>query len=132
MRHRIFTDTAGILCILAAPFIGLLPGPGGIPLLITGLGLLSLHNPWAQKLLVYVRKHSDSLRHVFFPNIPIIMWLWDFVALAILAGGIWVSMTDWGLATPLGISLSAAASTVFMMNRRRIVWLERKIKKHKD
>jgi len=43
-RHskRIATDAAGYGLILLSLAVGWLPGPGGIPLLVAGLGLLSI------------------------------------------------------------------------------------------
>ena len=53
-NHRVLKryalDAAGYLLILLALAIGWLPGPGGIPLVLIGLYLLSLNNPWAQRL----------------------------------------------------------------------------------
>ena len=47
---------AGWLCILAGAAGLVLPLVPGIPLLITGIVLLSRHHHWARRLLARVRK----------------------------------------------------------------------------
>ncbi len=52
----------------------IITGPGGIPLVLAGLGLLSINEPWAQKWLHYVRQHSEGFRELFFPDKKAIQW----------------------------------------------------------
>jgi len=49
---RVLVDTAGYLLIVASALTGWLPGPGGLPLLIGGLGLISINNKWAMDLRI--------------------------------------------------------------------------------
>ncbi|WBO23601.1 hypothetical protein [Sphingomonas abietis] len=51
IRHAIFFG--GWLLIVAAPIVGLLPGPGGIFLFAAGFALVLQTSPWAKR--VYVR-----------------------------------------------------------------------------
>lgn len=123
---RILTDIAGYGCLLLVPFVGWLPGPGGIPLLLTGLGLLSIHNPWAKRLLHYVREKSSSLREVFFPDNKIIQWVWDIFVVTLLAAGYTLDVSTDGLFfRGISIGMYALASTTFMFNRHRLRWLEK-------
>ena len=46
----------GWLLILAAPIIGLLPGPGGIVVLAAGLALLLETSPWARRTYVRLKR----------------------------------------------------------------------------
>lgn len=55
---RIAIDIAGFSMIIAAPLIGWLPGPGGIPLFLAGLGVLSLNYEWPERVI----KHFDEQR----------------------------------------------------------------------
>ncbi len=64
---RIAYDIAGITLIIASPFLGWLPGPGGIPLFLAGLGLLAVHNEWAQKLLHWSKVHAEDFLEIIFP-----------------------------------------------------------------
>lgn len=64
---RIAYDIAGVTLIIISPLLGWLPGPGGIPLFLAGLGLLSVHNEWAQKLLHWAKQHAEDFLDVIFP-----------------------------------------------------------------
>lgn len=123
---RIATDLAGYGCLLLVPFVGWLPGPGGIPLILAGLGLLSIHNPWAKNLLHQVRAQSESLRDVFFPDKKIVQWAWDFAVIALLVIGYFIDLKTSGLFfRGLSIGMYAVASTTFLFNRHRLRWLEK-------
>lgn len=128
---RIAVDIAGYLCLILVPFVGWLPGPGGIPLLLLGLGLLSINNEWAKKMLHYVRQHSESLRDIFFPDKKLIQWAWDFFVVLLVVTAIIIDVTTSGIILRgLSIGLFALASTTFMFNRHRLRWLEKiKLKK---
>lgn len=125
------TDAAGVGCLILVPIIGPWPGPGGIPLLIAGLGFLAQNHEWARKWLYYVKKHSDSVRDIVFPNIQWIKWAWDIVALAVMSAGIWGSFVydDNRLIKLFFIGVMASSSSIFMLNRNRIDVLEKFFRK---
>ncbi len=120
------TDIAGIICLILVPILGPLPGPGGIPLLVTGLGLLALNHEFAQKWLRYVKKHSDSIREIVFPDVTWIKWAWDIFCVVLLCVGLWLNFTaEWWLLKGLSVGIMAGSSTLFMMNRDRISVLDK-------
>lgn len=124
---RFGTDIAGYTCLLLMVPVGWLPGPGGIPLLIAGLGLLSVHNPWAKRLLDYVKLHSDSLRAIFFPRRKNIERAWDIFAVLMFITAFTISIESEILLISIGATIMGAASTtIFMFNRRRLEQLQRK------
>ncbi|PLS80962.1 hypothetical protein CYG49_03455 [Candidatus Saccharibacteria bacterium] len=45
-----FVLLVGVPMIIAAPLLGWLPGPGGIPLFLLGIAILSTEFPWAEKV----------------------------------------------------------------------------------
>jgi hypothetical protein len=127
----IITDILGILCLLLVPLLGPLPGPGGIPLLLAGLGLLATNHEFAAKWLHYAQKHSESLRHIFFPNTPIIQWAWDIGVIFLLVGGTWLNVvTDNWILKGISIGIMALSTTIFMLNRNRITWFDKKIRRN--
>jgi hypothetical protein len=65
---RILIDLAGYSLIIISPFLGWIPGPGGIPVFLAGLALLSINNHWAKRLLEYSKKHADSSLDIIFPD----------------------------------------------------------------
>lgn len=125
----ILTDTAGVFCLLLVPFLGPLPGPGGIPLLLAGLGLLASNHDWADRWLHYAKIHSESLRHVFFPDVAWAKWAWDAFVVLCLVGGTWFNIIAEGwFWTGFSYVILAGSTTVFMLNRDRITWLDEKIR----
>lgn len=125
----ILTDLAGIILLILVPFLGPLPGPGGMPLLIAGLGLLAINHDWADNLLHKAKLHSDSLRRIVFPDITWIKWFWDVFAVAALSIGVYLSfIVDGYFLRAVSVVIMAGSTTVFIMNRNRITWLDKKIR----
>jgi hypothetical protein len=123
-------DIAGYICLIVALPIGALPGPGGIPIIIAGLGLLSVHNPWAKSLLGYVRKHSESFRAILFPKNKLIETVWDIAGGAMLITAILVAcLHDIWQIRALSTSLATLSVMVLLSNRSRIDSLTKKIKR---
>ncbi len=121
----IATDLAGITCIILVPILGPLPGPGGIPLLLSGLGLLAVNHEFARRWLHYAKKHSKSITSIAFPDITLVKWAWDMLAVSLLLGGLLLSFrSEWWLFRGLSIGIMATSSTIFMLNRNRIAKLD--------
>ena len=124
------TDLAGLACLALIPFLGPIPGPGGIPLLLTGLGLLAINHEFARKWLFYAKKHGQSLSSLLFPDVTWVKWAWDILALLILGSGLWLSFqSEWWLVRGLSIGIMASSTTLFMLNRNRLLKIERLFKK---
>ena len=49
-KRRII-DFTGFGLIIISPFLGSLPGPGGIPIFLTGVAILARNYDWAENLL---------------------------------------------------------------------------------
>jgi hypothetical protein len=127
---RFGTDIAGYVCLILVLPVGSLPGPGGIPLLIAGLSLLSIHNAWAQKLLDYVKERSDSLRGIFFPKNKTIELLWDVGAGLLFVSAFVVSIfSDVVLLKIMATAAGAIATTTFLFNRQRLEAIHKRFKK---
>ena len=127
--RRAAIDTAGYLLILAALLTGWLPGPGGIPLLIAGLGLLSVHNAWAKRLREYVLLRGSGFAYKLFPEYALVQQLYDIVVtVALAAAGIllWLHHEYWQL-TVAGV-LVGLGIAIGLLNRRRYERLMRRMK----
>lgn len=124
---RIAIDGAGYLLIIAAALTGWLPGPGGIPLFIAGLGLLSINNEWARRLRDYLLQNGGKIVKVIFPVNPVVQWLYDiivvllWIVVALLA---WRHAAIWQIS--LAIALFFAALAIALLNRDRLNRLRRK------
>jgi hypothetical protein len=121
----ILTDILGVFLLLLVPVIGPLPGPGGIPLLLSGFGLLAINHDWADGAVDYVKLHSESLRNVIFPDNFWVKWGWDIFAVFLLVGGTWLNFVAEGwFLRGLSYGIMASSTTLFMLNRDRITWLD--------
>ena len=81
-------NALGVFLLLLVPLIGPLPGPGGIPLLMAGLGLLSINNPWAENLRKLVEKKGLGLSDLIFLDNKKCQLAWDIFIILSLALGI--------------------------------------------
>lgn len=64
-----------VLGIVVAP----VPGPGGTPLILAGLAILSVHNHWAYRLRKYILDGHQSISAIIFPANPWARFAWDLV-----------------------------------------------------
>ena len=126
----LLTDILAVFLLMLVPFIGPLPGPGGTPLLIAGFGLLAINHDWADNAVIYIQKHSLSLRHVVFPDVTWVKWTWDLTALMLLVVGTALNIyaENW-LLKGLSIGIMASSTTLFMFNRDRLTWLDKFLKR---
>ena len=126
---RIGIDAAGYLLILAAALTGWLPGPGGIPLFIAGLGLLSINNKWAKDLREYVLTHGGKIILIIFPKHPIAQWAYDLIAIALFGVSAYMG---WRHEAIWQVSLAASAffvaTFISLMNRDRLATMRHKRK----
>jgi len=124
---RIITDVAGYGLILLSAAIGWLPGPGGIPLLIAGLGLLSINNAWAERLRTYLLTHGGTLVALVFPPIPFVQWLYDgLVALLLLVVTVLLYRHQAKWQVSLAIAGFFIALAIAFLNRGRLERFKRK------
>lgn len=123
---RVLTDAAGYLLVLASAATGWLPGPGGLPLLIAGLGLLSINNAWAKDLREYLLQNGGKIIGVLFPKHPIAQWAYDLVAITLFFVAAFLA---WRHAAIWQISLAASAfftaCFISLMNRDRLATFKR-------
>lgn len=123
---RVATDAAGVILILAAIFLGWLPGIGGIPLFIAGLALLSVNNQWAKRWLDYARKHSSRIGDIIFANNPKLLWLNDALTIIFAAISVFLLVKYDGYITrTIAFFVLATSLGLFFGNRKRLQnWLK--------
>jgi hypothetical protein len=127
----IATDLAGVGCLMLLPFLGPLPGPGGIPLLLAGFGFLAVNHDWADNAIHYIKKHSESLQSVIFPDKTGVKWFWDIFALLLFLGGLWLNLTaEFWLLKGMSYGIMASSTTIFMLNRSRLTWLDKQLRRN--
>ena len=128
--RRVCLDFIGYSLILLAGLVGWLPGPGGIPLAMAGLAILSLNNSWAKKIRFYLQKEGDKLLDKLFPDEEQICRLWDRVNLVALVAAVLVPLWQQNIFGLAGASILLAVNLViFWRNRQRFEELVKRLKK---
>ncbi len=124
---RIAIDAAGYSLIILGILLGWLPGPGGIPLVLAGLGLLSVHNHWARRILEYFKDNGLKIVHYIFPNNPWAQAAHDFLTVGLLSVASYLVIFQRSTITiGLAVALSALAVVDFLYNRNRLHKLKHK------
>ncbi len=118
---RIAYDTLGYILAVLSPLVGWLPGPGGIAVFLAGLGILSVHNPWAERIKQYTLKNGGKVIEFFFPKNSKIEWAYDILAFVLLIAAsylIWSHAATWQVSA--GVSAFFSAVFIASMNRDRL------------
>ncbi|MEO8863274.1 MAG: PGPGW domain-containing protein [Candidatus Saccharimonadales bacterium] len=117
----IATDTAGILLIIGSILFGWVPGPGGIPLFIAGLSLLSINHEWARRWLKKAQKSGLSLSKRVFNDHPGWRLAIDTISVLAFTGGvILLAYVTGNFVRGLAIGIIILAISLFLGNRERL------------
>lgn len=126
LPRKIAIDTIGILLIIAALLFGWLPGPGGTPLLLGGLGLLATNHEWARKLLHTLKEKGVQIMDMVFRDHPLIAAAFDILAVTLLVlAGLFFGQATGNIMRGLATALLFLAFGLFLGNRKRIYSLNR-------
>lgn len=125
----ILTDMAGVGLIILAFLTGWIPGPGGTPLLLAGLGLLAINHEWARRLLRWVKDTGVRLAAAFFKDHPLLMLAYDFLALVLLIGGIYILINIQGFARATATVSFFLSLAIFLGNRQRLQRITERFRK---
>ena len=94
------TNLLGVGCLLLAPLVAPLPGPGGTPLILAGLYLLSINNPWIKRFRKRLENDLGGLSDLVFIDNRLCRAGWDaLVYLSLAAGGlafVWIGSLQLG------------------------------------
>ncbi len=121
-RHskRIVIDIAGFSLLLLVPFLGPLPGPGGVPLILAALGLLSINHAWARRLRDALIANGSRVAKIIFPDNRTIQILYDIFAVILVISVVLMLRASTSYMT-LAISsvVTFSAGAIFYINRQR-------------
>jgi len=117
---RILIDIAGILLVIISPFFGWVPGPGGIPIFLAGLGLLATNHEWAKHLLENFDEkriyYTDKLLMGGVVQTAII----DISCVLVFSAGLYINLMATHLwLRGLGFALCSISLIVILCNRKR-------------
>lgn len=117
----ILIDAAGIVLIILAGLTGWLPGPGGIPLLIAGLGLLSINHDWAKRWLMSIKKHGINISDKVFNGSRKMAILIDIAGVILIALAVaMVVFFTRNITRAAAVWLAIIAIVLLLGNRQRL------------
>lgn len=114
------TDIAGVGLIILAILTGWIPGPGGTPLFLAGLGLLAINHEWARNLLRQIKNHGIKFANAFFREHKLLMIAYDIVALLLVGAGAIVLFRIQGPVKASATILIFLGLSLFFGNRQRL------------
>lgn len=116
----ILVDIAGISMIIGAGLFGWIPGPGGIPLLLGGFGLLATNHLWAKKLLLRLKKDGLNVMDKIFVEHRVIVIVYDVVvSILLIFGAFMLINSSQILLKSFATMLIFVALGIFLGNRKR-------------
>ncbi len=123
---RLAVDIAGFLLILAGVLFGWIPGPGGIPLIIAGLSLLSINHRWAKRWLDRAKTGGLNITNRIFVDHPVVKWILDILGVClIIVSAILLNAFTRNWIRTAAISIGFSGLGLFLGNRRRLQKLMR-------
>ena len=86
----ILFDTLAGICFIGVLLFGWLPGPGGIPLLLAGLGFLAVNHDWAERWLETVKVKGKSFKTIIFPPNLWVRRIYDLLSVSLFTLAIYL------------------------------------------
>lgn len=118
---RLAIDIAGLVLLVGAALFGWIPGPGGIPLLIAGLSLLSINHEWARRWLKKARSGGLSITERIFVDHPIIKLVLDLVGIGLMVLAVFIlNNYTRNFYRSLAVSAAFLGIGLFLGNRKRL------------
>ncbi len=117
----IILDTLGVLLMLAGLAFGWIPGPGGLPLFLAGLGLLSINHEWARRWFAQLKKRGFKVKDKIFVDHSFVKAAYDLIAVILVLNGIYLLATSSRtLYLSIGMFALFAGVGLFLGNRQRL------------
>jgi hypothetical protein len=131
LYQRIAIDIAGFGLIILSPLASPIPGPGGIPIFLAGVGLLALNHEWAENLLKDFEKKRVEFTDKFLMASPRVSNTIDIIGLLIIALGIFLAVTQQQIILRGGgVAIISLTLLVLLSNQKRFERILNKFKKH--
>ena len=118
---RLAIDIAGFGLIIISPLLGWLPGPGGIPVFLAGLGILSLNYEWAENLLKDFEKKRVAFVEKYLVGNKKVARTIDLLCISIIGLAVWLFlMTDNTIFRFMNIGMGSFALFILVSNQKRL------------
>lgn len=132
LYQRIAIDVAGFGLMIISPFLGWLPGPGGIPLFLAGLGLVSLNHEWAENFLKDFDRKRVEFTDKYLMASPRISLAIDILCIGLLCVGAFIIFAQDSLAIRAsGLGLVSGMLLILASNQKRYERFKKRFKHKK-
>jgi hypothetical protein len=116
----ILFDGLAALCFVGVILFGWLPGPGGIPLLLLGLGFLAVNHDWAERWLETAKHGGVTIKKWLFPDKPWVRHTYDIGSVLLAILGVYLVLHFKNrILDSFGVVLVTFSLFVFLVNRDR-------------
>lgn len=113
-------DTLALLCFVGVVLFGWLPGPGGIPLFLLGLGFLAVNHDWAERWLETAKHKGVTFKKWLFPDNRWVRISYDIICTLLVGLGIFLFLQfDNRLLDAGGSIIITLSLFLFLLNRDR-------------
>ena len=127
---RLAIDILGFTLILAAGLFSWIPGPGGIPLLIAGLSILSINHDWAKRWQDKAREGGLNLTNKIFVDHPFAKWAFDIIGIGLMILAAYIlNVHTRNLFRTMAISAGFLGLGLLLGNRKRLQRIVRTVKR---
>jgi hypothetical protein len=131
LYKRILIDAVGFGLMIIAPFLGWLPGPGGIPLFLIGLSLVATNHEWAASLLKDFDKRRVEFTERYLMASPRVSLAIDISGILVICAAAYLALTaPHFLIRLIGFGASTFTLIIILSNQRRferfLNWLKQK------
>jgi hypothetical protein len=131
LYQRIIIDIAGFGLIIVSPVLSPIPGPGGIPIFLAGVGLLALNHEWAENLLKDFENKRREFTDKYLMASKRVSWSIDVIALLVISFGAFLSATQHKfIFKAAGFALISLSLVVIISNQKRLERIIKLVKKH--
>jgi uncharacterized membrane protein len=127
--RQIALDILGLLLVVASILTSPIPGPGGFPLFILGLSVLSINHHWARQLLQRIRTDGKAVVDRIFTDNKAVMLALDILGVMGLVSGLYCLLYQHGTLRILGFSGTILSLSILGYNRQRFAKLKKQITK---
>ncbi|CAN5374896.1 hypothetical protein BH10PAT3_BH10PAT3_7550 [soil metagenome] len=128
----ILLDGLAALCFIGVILFGWLPGPGGIPLFLAGLGLLAVNHDWAERWLETAKHKGKTFKKILFPDKKWVRHSYDAGSAVIFFTALYIFFTTQNrIISALCVAAACFSVFIFLVNRERLDKLSTAFKKKK-
>ena len=129
LYKKLAVDVAGFGLIIASPFLGWLPGPGGIPVFLAGVAILARNYDWAENLLQNFNARRQAFERKYLELDKKSALIVDILCLIIIASAALVIINSvHPLLKIISLSVGLFCLVILLLNQNRFDRLVKRLR----